>query len=194
MVALQAGEALPCGSSDRQTHVVDPAYAADATPPAIHGVTYVVRRVYETTNNCGPGAWIKVTIDAADDAAPPYRLGYSLVLLPGGDPPDGWSQAVFGDVPIVGGSFAYYFNGDDKAFDFQLSVRAVDLNGNESEPEILQIIDDSSQVVDDSAGSCSTRSGGSNSSWALVLGVACFVSQSRRSRARLRQWLKLRSS
>jgi hypothetical protein len=196
---MEPAEVRACGATEPlRPHELDPAYASDATPPAVHGVTVaVVRSDDHPPNNCGRYAFIHLEIAATDDAAPSKRLAYSVEVVAGSDAPDHLTIPTVAEGPIVdpSGSIPLWFSADDGAFDVELAVRAIDLNGNVSEAAVVRVADDvTGDVTNDDAGMCSTGSGGNAGSWGLVLGVALFASQPRRSRARLRQWLKLRSS
>jgi hypothetical protein len=116
--------------------VLDPAYATDAVAPGPVTATAEVSRSDEpdgcTIDTCGSGATIALAVSATDDRAPTERLGYRVAIV-GGDVPEGfWVDAA----AIQANGWLYYSFNDDRAFSFQVEVRAVDLNGNAGPPTL----------------------------------------------------------
>ena len=170
-------------------HVLDPAHANDTTPPAASQVTFSVSRskidggCTAKTDCDGEYGRIYVDIVASDDATPVAKLGY-LVRVVGGDVPEQLINPWFDSDARqqAEGSISYGFDYDDNAFDFELEVRVVDLNGNISEPTIVRIHDHQD------SGGCAT---GAGSPAAFVLGALLLVL---RPRARLGRCQKRRST
>ncbi|HEY5926816.1 MAG TPA: MYXO-CTERM sorting domain-containing protein [Kofleriaceae bacterium] len=179
LVVLPLRDAAACvrPADGIEPHVLDSAHANDTTPPAAPTVTHSVDR-HEVDGGCGTttdcdGKYgrIYVSVVASDDAAPVERLGY-LVRVVGGDVPRDLRMPWFDNDARQQpqGELALGFDYDDDAFDFELEVRVVDLNGNISEPTIVRIADEQS------SGGCSTAA---SPGW-WVLAAIAFVLRRRR--------------
>jgi hypothetical protein len=182
LLALPLSNAQACVFVAYQPHALDAGYADDVVPPNRPEVTYsVVRR--EIGGGCGDpasscdGKYADVALEivSTDDRAPMSRLGYVVRVIAGGDPPRALRPpAASGETPLgieAPGSVAFGFDYEDDAFDFELEVRVIDLNGNISEPTVVRVIEDDSAA-------CSTSP--RFPSWTVVLGALALVLRRRR--------------
>lgn len=124
--------------------VIDPAFADDTQAPGVVSTAPVTIYRYEGAgcgdSGCGNYAFIDIPVMALDDRAPAARLGYHLDVVGGSAPrpywTDGW--AIVPDDPT---RLRLYFDVEAPAFEFDLSIRAVDLNGNLGPPTVVHIVD-----------------------------------------------------
>ncbi len=93
---------------------------------------------------CGPGpAYFVFHLSAVDDNVTAEGLGYRFVVV-GGQPPRGLetaSQALMPD-PFAqgeGAEIGISFSRDAGHFSFDMQITAIDRNGNESEPIVIEI-------------------------------------------------------
>jgi|JI10StandDraft_1071094.scaffolds.fasta_scaffold14895_2 MYXO-CTERM domain-containing protein len=155
--------AAACSPWYAEPLVLDPAYATDAVAPGPVTATAEVSRSDEpdgcTIDTCGSGATIALAVSATDDRAPTERLGYRVAIV-GGDVPEGfWVDAA----AIQANGWLYYSFNDDRAFSFQVEVRAVDLNGNAGPPTLVTI---AAPGADD--GGCSSAGAGRPAGFGLL--------------------------
>jgi MYXO-CTERM domain-containing protein len=157
-------EAAACSLVWNDDLVSDPAFADDDIAPGATTVEEVVVHRSEDSgcaaSSCGDLASIQITVAADDDRAPADRLGYHLTLA-SGTLPRGLTLPPEPIVPGGGpGRIVLFFSPDVDSLDFELSIRAVDLNGNHGAPAIAR-------VVDRTSGGCSAP-GGRSRPWSLV--------------------------
>jgi hypothetical protein len=93
--------------------------------------------------SCGVGpAYFVFHLSAVDDNVASEALGYRFVVV-GGEPPRGFDATqplmpdpyAYGDGAEIGISFSR----DDNHFSFDLQITAIDRNGNESDPIVIEI-------------------------------------------------------
>ena len=173
-----------CSFAPNETHELDPAFTNDVTPPGAPTVTPKVHR-WEYPSSCFDIGLLSVSVGATDDATPAERMGYRFRVL-SGDPPD--RLGISADAirpPVLDGteSVGLFFNYMDAGFEFELEVRAVDLNGNEGPPTVV-FIADPDENSNDGTGCSATRSSSSNAlASLLVLGVLLLALRPRRASA-----------
>jgi hypothetical protein len=155
---VQTERAHACSPVDDQHHL-DVQHASDTTAPSAvtTGVVQITREDDEDENGCGPIAGcgptstVRIEVAATDDATPVDRMGYQLRAI-GGDMPEGFYVPPEAIVPIGTMSLYLHFSNHDKsAVDFDLEIRAVDLNGNLGPATVLHVSDPGE------GGGCSSR-------------------------------------
>jgi hypothetical protein len=171
-------------------HELDLAHADDLVAPPAPIVTYRVDRVEgDPGSSCDTDfGLIGVTVSAMDDRTPERRLGLIATPVPGTDLPQ-YFRLLFGTTGdtrygIESPGLTYAFDYEAEVIDFELDVQVVDLNGNFSAPTRVHVVHDASGCT----------AGTSSTGWATALCALAFVLRPRRSRARLRQCRKHRSS
>jgi hypothetical protein len=174
-VVLHALVVVACSISEPLTsaHVVDPAESADIVAPTITNVTAGSSRhepegCIANGAKCEGLASVHVKVAATDDRTAAAKLGYLFTVLPDGDYPDGFKGWGSTAIVVPNGEVWDFISYDDEDFDFDIEVRAVDLNGNVSEPRVVNI--ESNSLL-----GCSTT----RSDWA-VLPVLVFILRRRR--------------
>jgi hypothetical protein len=176
------------------THELDPMHADDDVAPEAPRVTYNVTYVDgDDQSDCGGDyGFLAFAIAGRDDRTPLDRLGIVMAPAPGARLPQyfGLFPPLPGEAPYgiesASSYVSYRFDYNAKVLDFELDVQVVDLNGNFSAPTRVH-------VVHDASGWCSAA-GGRPHAWLASLGALAFVLLRRRSRVRLRQCQKLRST
>jgi hypothetical protein len=153
LLALAPSLPRPTGAcdlvpEDHGPHVLDPAHASDTEAPSAPVVSFEVYRAEResagcgTYDTCGNGdSTIHVVVSATDDLTPADQLGYRFTILSGYVPPN---LRVPADDrrPWAGDELSWRFAGDYRgAFQFDVEVRAVDLNGNVGPATVLTISD-----------------------------------------------------
>lgn len=125
-------------------HEVDPNEVADSVAPTITAVTWRASR--NEPDGCVPDgakcegmASISISVEASDDRTPTGQLGYVFKLLPDGEYPDGFSGWGPRPIRVPDGTVWDGISYDDEDFSFDIEVRVVDLNGNQSEPKNVHI-------------------------------------------------------
>jgi hypothetical protein len=135
-IAIIPDPAAACSFVGNRRHVLDPAHAADATPPGPTTVLDVTVGRYDTdgcvSDTCGAYGVLTLSLAATDDATPGGDLAYQLVAVRGSAPP-----GLLLDQPIGGDPLYLYFDFDD-VLDLDLEIRAVDLNGNLGPPVVIR--------------------------------------------------------
>jgi hypothetical protein len=113
-------------------HELDPAESSDTVAP---GAVDVQVSLYDgqrergcSQSTCGdlPPA-VHLVITSSDNRTPPELLGYRLRVVRG-QPPVG--SQIPSEAVRTTGNLIYFNHSEDDSFDFDLEVRAVDLNGN----------------------------------------------------------------
>lgn len=168
-------------------HELDPdeAMVDSVSPetPELSEVVYVRRPV--TSSGCGgavsscdgSGEVGIQLLPTADDRSQPDEIGYILELA-GGTLPANMSLPVEPVRTDGSGTIWLLFSDDAQSFDFQLSIRAIDLAGNESAAIDIDV------VSQESAG-CSTVPGrGQRTTWVLLIAALLLGSRARRQRCR----------
>jgi hypothetical protein len=133
LVAIDARDAIACGAALRDDLVLDPVYADDTAPPSQPTVTWT--SFVSTGTDCGDFGRVTLTVSAVDDRAPAEKLGFRLEVVSSDSDVLTPSYAV---LPLGGQIFAY-FAPTVESLHAQLSVRAVDLNGNIGEPMLVDV-------------------------------------------------------
>lgn len=135
-----------CSLAGNDDHHLDPAHAGDTTPPSL--ATASAELVWHedddggggcgsTVASCGSYGLITLAVAATDDAAPADDLGYQLRVI-AGVPPSGLNLPAQ-NVRAFSGELLVYFDYSSPGFDFDLEIRAVDLNGNLGPPSVVSI-------------------------------------------------------
>ena len=155
IVAAARADARACSVAAPTPHVFDPSMAAtDMVPPTLPPPTVTVSRGRREVgcggrSTCDDIGNIRIAVAATDDVTPAEHIGYRMTLE-GFGPPNGGGlprgltlptdalDPVAGEVVLVWDDIA---DGEAEDFSFVVRVVAVDLAGNESEPQVLPIWD-----------------------------------------------------
>ena len=154
-------EARACSLVGLTPWVLDPSHADDVSPPTL---TVTGWSVWRGEGTCAGTGGIQLDLEATDDRS--VTLGLELAAIAGAypasfDPPSGaFSQGFTTGV-------ALFFIDSGQPIDVTLAVRAVDRNGNRSEPAIVRVTDGGAE---DSDGGCAAGGGGRGG--AALLGLA----------------------
>lgn len=181
LIDLVPRPAGACSLAGNGIHQVDPAHAADTTPPGAVTATGLAIERYQDSSapcvaGCGDRGYITFEPSASDDATPAELVGYQLRVVRG-TPPRGLQDVEDYAITTYGGPAYFYFDYDAPGFDFDLEVRAVDLNGNLGPPLILQIAD-----APESEG-CAAGSGRHPlATWGFAIAALAFVLRRRRAK------------
>ena len=128
-----------CSFAPLTMHEIDPQEAmVDTTPPAAPELAEVVFvRRPATSGGCGAvsscdgsGEVGVELLPTSDDRSPPDQIGY-IIEFAGGTRPENLGLPLEPVRPDESGTIWLLFSDRDQTLDFQLSVRAVDLAGNE---------------------------------------------------------------
>ena len=149
VVAATSPDARACKRLGPIAHVVDPSLQeTDHTPPTL--VLPPARIHYGDSSQGGCGTdcpdtgIIHIPAVATDDM--PGRIGYRFTLEAGELAP-GLTLPDTAVEPNVPDAVEMYWNGSTgRPIDFTLQVMAIDLAGNESAPQSLRIMDDTSHA------------------------------------------------
>ena len=141
-----------CSLAGNQAHTVDPqAQATDASPPSAPVVTIQTIQRGKGPEGCGQAVfscddlgWIILQVSATDEQTAAGSLGYRIELV-SGSLPSGLSLPATAVRPATsGGLLLSWIDGrsdDQEALGFVLSIRAVDLAGNEGPPTSVEVRD-----------------------------------------------------
>jgi hypothetical protein len=136
-----------CSLATNEDHHLDLAFGSDKTAPGT--VTASVYDLIHHENDgdgggcgthvasCGSFSSLTLDVSAIDDQTPAERIGYRLRVISGDTPRD--FNVPMQDVRAFGSQLYLYFAVDDHDFDFELEIRAVDLNGNAGAPTVVAI-------------------------------------------------------
>ncbi len=126
----------------------EPLYG-DSTPPTQPSVSYSILWTAQAhggsvgcTASCGPGpAYVLLELGAADDKTPAERIGYKFAIASGRPPKNLQYDQILTVDPYSrsGTELGLAFDTDSGPFSFDLEITAVDQNGNESVPVVIEI-------------------------------------------------------
>ena len=148
LVAALRADARACSLAGPTPHVIDPSMqATDQAPPTLPPLPSARVTRGKPTVGCGSRSTcddigtIGIAVDATDDVTPAERIGYRLTLESGQPPsalilPTDAVEPVSGELVLVWDDIA---DGRTEDFNFTLRITAVDLAGNESDPQRLPI-------------------------------------------------------
>ncbi|MFN0253661.1 MAG: hypothetical protein ACKV2T_42730 [Kofleriaceae bacterium] len=133
LVALVAPpEAEACFEPAFEQHQLERSQLSDTVKPGPVSISMWIEEpdsggcTMPAREKCGPvGRRLVVLVSASDDQTPPDKLGYRVLVTAGRSP-----FAEPGDVRPFDGSQLHFELGDSEDFDFELAIRAIDLNGN----------------------------------------------------------------
>ena len=143
-------------------HQTDPLQASDTTAPSAvtAGAPTVARFPDDDDAACGaeplcggPDGSITFQVTATDDATPADKLGYQLTVADGSSQPGIFIPAEAIRAEPDGTLRLHMYGDGGKAFDVDLEIRAVDLNGNLGPPLVMSISDPGEH-----GGGCATSS------------------------------------
>ena len=181
LATLAARPAAACSPVTNDWHAIDAAYATDAIAPAAPTVAAVrVARNQDSGGSCGMSScgdlsMIELDVTATDDRAPADQLGYEVTIVGGTAPADLGLDAM-AIRPAFGDTMVFRFDGDDHGWAVQLSVRAVDLNGNLGPPTVVTVTDPEPET----GGCAAQRHGRPLVAPALVAAAALLATRRRR--------------
>jgi hypothetical protein len=152
--AVIATPVCACEFGGNRPHTVEPqAHAADASPPTAPIVTIQsIRRgkgperqgCSQTASSCDDLGMIILQVSATDDQTETASLGYRIELVSGSLPSDLSLPETAVRPATSEGLLLYWGDGntdEQEALDFTLSIRAVDLAGNEGPPTAVEVRD-----------------------------------------------------
>jgi MYXO-CTERM domain-containing protein len=184
LALLWASPASACSFLSDDEHVVDTTTTNGDAPAAPEIGEVTIGRgngpqragCSQMVTSCDDAGWLQIAVSATDDFTLSEEIGFRVELVEG-DLPDGFA---FDGVARRARDGALHFHWNDEAtdeqeaFDFTVSIVAIDLAGNESEPVELDVSDPGSEER-----GCSHTGG----SW-LALGPAGLVAAALRRRRR----------
>ena len=147
-VAALRADARACSLAGPTPHVIDPSMqATDQAPPTLPPLPNARVTRGNPTVGCGSRSTcddigtIGIAVGATDDVTPAERIGYRLTLESGALPssltlPTDAVEPMSGELVLVWDDIA---DGRIEDFNFTLRITAVDLAGNESDPQLLPI-------------------------------------------------------
>lgn len=168
-------DAHACFEPGFEQHHLDRSQLADTTKPGPVSVTMWIEEpggggcVGPAANTCGTsGRRLVVRVTASDDQTPPDKLGFRVTVSAGTAPfPEP------GDVRALDELLSFPL-GESESLDFELAVRAIDLNGNIGPATYTQ-------VAQSSGGEgCASHHAGRAVSFGLVAIVLAFLVARRR--------------
>jgi hypothetical protein len=171
---------LLCSLLGNETHQLDPAQANDhVAPSAVTASAEVVRFDGSDDGGCAAGgggtcgdlAEIELAVSATDDATPADKVGY-VVELASGTPPRGFALPAGAILPAEDSLLLRFSADDHDGFTIDLSVRAIDLNGNLGPPTVIT-------VSEPGESGCRTARGGGALLWPLLAAFAWLVRPAR---------------
>ena len=121
----------------------------DSTPPVAPTASYSIYRPADDDDanvgcmaSCGPGpAYVLLDLTTTDDMTPAERIGYKFAIV-GGQPPKNflYDQILTVDPYSRSGTeLGLSFDRRSAPFSFDLEITAIDQNGNESVPVVIEI-------------------------------------------------------
>jgi len=139
-----------CHTTVLTPHVVDPAMqATDQVPPDLWPIATVELRrpraaegCGSTENDCEGYAVVMLPLVASDNATGIDKIGFRITLAEGTLPAGLALPAEAVDFPPDGNyffEFAWYSPADASTASFTLQVIAIDLAGNESAPQLVEV-------------------------------------------------------
>jgi hypothetical protein len=178
-----------CSFGPHPTHEIDPAeQAADTTPPSEIGeTTYSVQRGQgpqgggcsgESVTSCDDIGSVSLQLGTvSDDRTGSSEMGFRLEVVDGALPSG--LELPSGDVRAYpDGALTFHWtdgaSDDQEAFDFTLSISAVDRGGNGGPPREVRVQDDGSSE------GCAVKGSGVDLSWLLVALALFLAGQGRR--------------
>ena len=181
VVAAPWSDARACDPIGQFNHTIDPSMQpADQTPPTLPALPSAMLHYAQDSAGCGAAkcgdaTFAAIPAVATDDMTPAQQIGYRVSLASGTLPADFSLPATAVD-PIAG-FIRLYFNADTaSSFDFTLQVVAIDLAGNESEPQTVRVTDDSGHACAVARGRASRTDLG----WAAPLALLALAYRRRR--------------
>lgn len=118
----------------------------DTGAPTQLSATYTIERPsedgYGCQDSCGPGpGYVVLQLSAVDDLTPLEGMGFKFGIA-GGQPPRHlqYDQVLLVDpYSATGTELGLMFDRTSGPFSFDLEITAIDRNGNESEPVVIEI-------------------------------------------------------
>jgi hypothetical protein len=123
----------------------------DTEGPTLFSAAYRVERpaeegTFACGDSCTSGTYVVLHLSAQDDRSASEDIAYRFEIVGGTTPPGFEAEAYFTEVAfepdpdIVDGiELGLYFSRSAGPFAFDMQIIAVDRNGNESEPIVLEI-------------------------------------------------------
>ena len=150
VVAALHADARACKPLGQVEHMIVAAMQeTDRTPPTLPiipppEIHYGDGASSGCGSDCPDRGFIQIPAVATDDMTPPEKIGYRFTLA-AGDLVPGLTLPATAVDPNIGDAVSLYWNGTTgRPVDFTLQVVAIDLAGNESAPQSLHIVEDTS--------------------------------------------------
>ena len=182
-VAAASRGARACKPLGQAPHtIVASMQATDMTPPTLAAVPPArIHYADDAQGGCGSDCSdvgsIAIAPMATDDMTAPAQIGYRFTLQSGTLAPGLTLPATALDANSPEGVVLYWNSTTGQPFDFTLEIVAVDLAGNESAPQSLRIMNDSSHA-------CAVGRGQRAGVASIVMLAVLFAAAARRRRSR----------
>lgn len=132
--------------------------------------------VWRGDGSCAGTGLVQVEVAATDDQTPANVIGYQVLVTRGDVRFPGLPATPFTQ---LSGDLSLHFNDTGQALDLTLQVRAVDRNGNLSEPVSVDVVD----APPGDEGGCAVGGGaGAGVGWLAALALVPLVRRRRRAR------------
>ncbi len=158
-------------------HELDVLQRGDAVAPILTAVSIAVTPPdLSSSSSCGDLGRVTLVVTASDDRTPQDKLGYVVTLADGGSLPTWLAMPRYTALANSASddSLISTYDADAPPQDLDLAVRAVDLNGNLSEPMLVKF-----EAPRDSGG-CSAQGPG-RAAFAGLLALAALLGRRRRT-------------
>jgi hypothetical protein len=165
-----------CGEPAFEQHALDRSQLDDRVKPGPVAISMWIEEAGgggcvgpNSTCNPPPGRRLVVHVNASDDQTPPDKLGYRVTITAGRAP-----FVAPGDIRPDRDDLLAFDLGETEELDFELAIRAVDLNGNIGPATYTQ-------VAQSASGGCASHRAGRAMSFGLIgIALAFLVARRRR--------------
>lgn len=172
LAVIAPRDAHACFEAGFEQHHLDRSQLADRVKPGPVAISMWIEEasdggcVAPGDKKCGPPPprALVVHVAASDDQTPPDKLGYRVTITAGMAP-----FLAPGDIRPGDGDLLVFDLGESEELDFELAIRAVDLNGNLGPATYTQI----AQSAD--SGGCASHHAGRVLSFGVIAIVLAFL-------------------
>lgn len=151
-VACLSRDAHACKPFGQAPHTIDASMqATDHTPPTLPAIPPAQLHFGDDSSqgcgsDCADTGIIRIPAVATDDLTTPDKIGYRFTLESGDLAPGLTLPATAVDRNTTDAVNLYWNSTTGRPVDFTLTVVAVDLAGNESAPQTVRVMDDTSHA------------------------------------------------